>query len=114
MDDGASTQSADELGDAAPCGDPRETGGPRDGADEPEGGTEGGAGDGPAVLVERALEGVAPEWRVLLDLGLLAKILGRLAGVDTAPPLPLVLEALRYGRPADVAAVLISQDPYPG
>jgi uracil-DNA glycosylase len=96
MDDG---EDGNEAGDGTAADS---------GEEEPQ------AGDGPAALLEPVLEGVPPEWRSLLDLELLAKILARLAGADLAPPAALALEALRYGCPADVTAVLISQDPYPG
>ncbi len=72
-----------------------------------------------------ALRGVAPEWDAVLDdtrhsggTTPRAALNRALAAVEhdagrLEPPVPLVLEALRYAHPLEIVFVVIGQDPYP-
>jgi ribonuclease HI len=64
---------------------------------------------------EELLEGVDPAWRPLLDVELLDGALGAVDaagdGARTAPPPGLIFEALRYGAPADVTALVLGREP---
>ena len=76
--------------------------------------------DPPTLLSQRnlLLEGVDPMWVSLIDTALLDSALGAIDDMGDAarsvPPPGLIFEALRYGAPSDIIAVIVdTQGPSP-
>src|SRR5437762_2093196 len=69
---------------------------------------------GDTLLCHRGeiLAGIDPAWAPFVDGISLDAALAAIPVADVTPPPPLILEALRYGGPADVTVVILGQDPY--
>jgi uracil-DNA glycosylase len=63
------------------------------------------------VHKDEILRGVEA-WAPVIDMPLLDAALTNIESENVAPPPGLILEALRYGAPADFHTVIIGQDPY--
>jgi uracil-DNA glycosylase len=71
------------------------------------------AAPNPPEELAELLWGVDPAWLPLMDLAALARAAVGPAAAGATPPPRLVLDAFRFGAPADVAVVILGQDPYP-